>query len=104
MFIAPTAFCDSVSQVRSRRFEPARKRKTGCGSINIARLTALAKKSSVATNTMKRSILFLVLASGLAIATLQMVMAQTSKAGDARLAEARKAIDAGNVEWVAGQK
>src|SRR6266852_3169027 len=53
---------------------------------------------------MKRSILFLVLAFGLAIATLQMVMAQTSKADDARLAEARKAIDAGNVEWIAGQK
>ena len=33
-----------------------------------------------------------------------LVSAQTSKTEDARLAEARKAIDAGNVEWIAGQK
>jgi len=30
--------------------------------------------------------------------------AQTNKTNEARLAEARKAIDAGNAEWIAGQK
>jgi uncharacterized protein (TIGR02246 family) len=49
--------------------------------------------------------------SSIAIATVLLVLtlsalasAQTNKADDARLAEARKAIDAGNVEWIAGQK
>jgi uncharacterized protein (TIGR02246 family) len=51
---------------------------------------------------MKRPIL--VLAIGLAVAALQTASAQANKTDDARLAEARKAIDAGNVEWIAGQK
>jgi len=53
---------------------------------------------------MKRSTLLLVLAFGLAVASLQTAAAQTNKPDDARLAEARKAIDAGNAEWIAGQK
>jgi uncharacterized protein (TIGR02246 family) len=53
---------------------------------------------------MKRSTLLIVMAIGLAAASLQIASAQTDKTEDARLAEARKAIDAGNVEWIAGQK
>jgi len=53
---------------------------------------------------MKRSTLLIVLAIALAVASLQTAHAQTNKTDDARLAEARKAIDAGNFEWIAGQK
>jgi uncharacterized protein (TIGR02246 family) len=53
---------------------------------------------------MKRSILLIVLAIGSAAASLQTAAAQTNAPDEARLAEARKAIDAGNVAWIAGQK
>src|SRR5713226_321614 len=53
---------------------------------------------------MKRSIFLFVLAIGLAVASLQTAAAQTDKSNDANIAAARKAIDAGNVEWIAGQK
>ena len=53
---------------------------------------------------MKRSIVLFVLAIGLAVASLQTAAAQTDKSNDANIAAARKAIDAGNVEWIAGQK
>jgi uncharacterized protein (TIGR02246 family) len=53
---------------------------------------------------MKRSTLLIILAIGLAVASLQTASAQTNKTADVRLAEARKAIDAGNIEWIAGQK
>jgi len=53
---------------------------------------------------MKRSTFLLVLAIGLAAASLQTAAAQTDKSNDANIAEARKAIDAGNAEWIAGQK
>lgn len=42
------------------------------------------------------------IAMALIAATCGLAAAQTNT--DARLAEARKAIDAGNVEWIAGQK
>src|SRR6266436_786541 len=103
MFIAPMHF-----MIQSRRFEAAasnlRGKEAGCNSKNIARLTALEKTTSILTHTMKRSPLLIVLAIGLAVALLQTAAAQTSKTDDARLAEARKAIDAGNAEWIAGQK
>lgn len=51
---------------------------------------------------MKRSIILILLAIGLVVSP--QTAAQTNKTDDARLAEARKAIDAGNVEWIAGQK
>src|SRR6266853_372273 len=69
-----------------------------------SRLTALDKTTSIMTNTTKRSRLLIVLAIGLAVASLQTASAQTNKTDDARLPEARKAIDAGNAEWIAGQK
>src|ERR1700674_5486506 len=50
---------------------------------------------------MKTGILIVI---ALAIALCGLASAQTDKTEDARLAEARKAIDAGNVEWIAGQK
>src|SRR5713226_2251202 len=53
---------------------------------------------------MKRSIFLFVLAIGLAVASLQTAAEQTDKSNDAHIAAARKAIDAGNVEWIAGQK
>jgi uncharacterized protein (TIGR02246 family) len=53
---------------------------------------------------MKRSTLLLVLAIGLAVAALQTAAAQTDKSNDADIAAVRKAIDAGNGEWIAGQK
>jgi uncharacterized protein (TIGR02246 family) len=40
----------------------------------------------------------------LLVAVCGLASAQTNQADEARLAEARKAIDAGNVEWIAGQK
>jgi uncharacterized protein (TIGR02246 family) len=40
----------------------------------------------------------------LAIALCGLAAAQTNKPDDARLAEARKAIDTGNAEWIVGQK
>jgi uncharacterized protein (TIGR02246 family) len=46
----------------------------------------------------------ILIAIALALALCGLASAQTSKTDDARLAEARKAIDAGNVEWIAGQK
>jgi uncharacterized protein (TIGR02246 family) len=50
---------------------------------------------------MKTKILIVI---SLAIALWGLGSAQTSKTDDARLVEARKAIEAGNVEWIAGQK
>lgn len=54
-------------------------------------------------NPMKRS--SITIAAVLIALTLSaLASAQTNKTNDARLAEARKAIDAGNPEWIAGQK
>ena len=103
MFIASTAFYDLVLQVRSRRLRTCEEKRAGCDSINISRLRRL-QIHIIATNTMKRSTLLIVLAIALAVASLQTAHAQTNKTDDARLAEARKAIDAGNFEWIAGQK
>ena len=53
----------------------------------------------ISPSTLKACLIALALALAVVGAS-----AQTNKLDDARLAEARKAIDAGNFEWIAGQK
>ncbi|HVS20950.1 MAG TPA: nuclear transport factor 2 family protein [Pyrinomonadaceae bacterium] len=53
---------------------------------------------------MKHSTLLFALTIGLAVASLQTAAAQTDRSNDANIAAARKAIDAGNAEWIAGWK
>ena len=94
--------------IQSRRFEAAasnlKGKESGPRLYKHCAPNGAGKQKLSATNTMKRSTLLLVLAIGMAVALLPTAAAQTNKTGDARLAEARKAIEAGNVEWIAGQK
>ena len=54
--------------------------------------------------TMRGSIKPFVFALAFLLAPFGLVSAQTTKTTDADLAAVRKAIDAGNAEWIAGQK
>ncbi|HSP63249.1 MAG TPA: nuclear transport factor 2 family protein [Pyrinomonadaceae bacterium] len=63
----------------------------------------LQRATEVWYSPLKRSLIAIATVL-LALALSTLASAQTNKTDDARLAKARKAIDAGNVEWIAGQK